>query len=286
MRSLRVFALLLAVVFLVACSRTPEPTVITQPATTAPILTTQPTEEETYSFPDDDVNWQFGPNVERNRFTVEDFGYRDGVFTCLTEPCMLGIDVSSYQESIDWQQVRDAGIEFVMIRIGGRGYGYEGNLFADSMANAHYQGAKEAGLKVGAYFFSQATEEAEALEEAQFALKLLEGWELDLPVAYDWEFISYEARTGYTDLYTVAMCSIVFCEEMKLAGYDPMVYFGLWYGYPFFELLMQYPVWIALYTEEMDYNYRFDMWQHSCTGNVPGVKGDVDLNIYFPPKTE
>jgi len=266
--------------FLCSCSHTPVQTQPTAP-TTQP-ATTEPTEESFDPLPEDED--MAGPNVERSRFGPEDFGYVDGVFTCLAEPCWLGLDVSSYQPQIDWQQVREAGYEFVMIRIGGRGYGEDGNLFPDIMAKNHYEGAKEAGLKVGAYFFSQATDTDEALEEARFALKLLEGWELDLPVAYDWEFISNEARTAYTDQHTVAMCSQVFCNEMQAAGFQPMVYFGLWYGYPYFEYLMEYPVWIALYTEKLEYAYRFDMWQYTGSGSVPGVKGDVDINIYFPPK--
>lgn len=278
----RLFAMLLLCALLFGCTQ--ELPAATVPCTTA-APTTQPTEESFDPLPEED-DWEDGPNVERSRFTAGDFGYVDGYLTCLAEPCLMGLDVSSYQPEIDWEQVRDAGFSFVMIRIGGRGYGEAGNLFADTMANAHYKGAKAAGLKVGAYFFSQAIDTDEALEEARFVLKLLEGWELDLPVAYDWEYISPEARTAFTDQYMVAKCSVTFCEAMKEAGFAPMIYFALWHGYPYLEFIMEYPVWIALYTDEMDYQYRFDMWQYTSSGDVPGVDGDVDLNIYFPPEMQ
>lgn len=253
-------------------------------AVTEPAEATGETEQIIWDIIPDDGPDTYGPNVPRNRFGPEDFGYENGYLTCLTEPCLLGIDVSSYQPDIDWQQVKDSGISFVMIRVGGRGYGEAGNLFVDQKAQQHYAGAKEAGLLVGAYFFSQAISEEEALEEAELALKLTKDWEMDLPLAFDWEFISDEARTAVADMYSVAMYTRVFCDAVRDAGRDPMVYLSLWFGYPYFEEMVDYPVWLARYTDVMDYEYHFDMWQYTASGTVPGIEGDVDLNIYFPPK--
>lgn len=224
-----------------------------------------------------------GANVPRNPFGPEDFGYDDdGYMTCFAQPCMLGIDVSSYQGDIDWQQVRDAGITFVMIRVGGRGYGQAGNFFVDQKAQEYYAGAKAAGLQVGAYFFSQALNVDEALEEAALALELTKDWDMDLPLAYDWEFVTDEGRTAVSDMYSVAMCTRAFCDAVRDAGREAMVYVSLWFGYPFFEEFAEYPTWIALYTDQMEYAYAFQMWQYTASGRVPGIEGDVDMNIYFP----
>lgn len=244
---------------------------------------------------EDEIVWDIVPdevfisetdNIPKNRFSVQDFRKDGDYLTCLSEPCVMGIDVSSYQGRIDWEQVKAAGFEFVMIRVGGRGYGEEGYLFTDTMADTYYVGAKAAGLQVGAYFFSQAVDESEALKEAQLALELTRDWELDLPLAYDWEFVKQDARTAYIDMWTVAQCTKVFCGAVKEAGREPMVYLSLWFGYPYFEELMDYPIWLALYTEEMTYPYHFDMWQYTSSGTVPGITGDVDINIYFPTAYE
>lgn len=255
--------------------------------TTTVAATVETTEEEIiWDIIADDYLYPDEPELPENRFSAGDFDYRGDYLTCVTEPCVMGIDVSSYQGEIDWEQVKAAGFEFVMIRVGGRGYGEEGYFFTDRMADAYYKGAKAAGLQVGAYFFSQAVHEAEALEEAQLALKLTRNWELDLPLAYDWEFVSEDARTAYIDMWTVSQCTRVFCDAVKEAGRKPMVYLSLWFGRPYFEELIDYPIWLALYTDEMTYPYPFDMWQYTCTGTVPGIQGDVDINIYFPPAQE
>lgn len=225
-----------------------------------------------------------GLPIPKNRFSTGDFQMQDGFMTCTAEPCVLGIDVSSYQGEIDWGQVKAAGIEFVMIRIGGRGYGAEGHFFTDNMADTYYAGAKAEGLQVGAYFFSQAITIEEALEEAQFALELTKDWELDLPLAYDWEAAGGpESRTANMEMRSVAEFTKVFCDTVRAAGREPMIYLSLWFGFPYLEEYTDYPIWLALYSDEMTYSYHFDMWQYTCSGTVPGIRGDVDVNIYFPP---
>ena len=129
------------------------------PETTAPVQTTQPTTEETTAATTEETTV---PALE-----ILEFGYDGDYLTCLSRQSILGIDVSKYQGEIDWQKVKAAGVEFVMIRIGYRGYGQAGTLGTDAMAQENYQGAKEAGLKVGGYFFSQAITTEEAIEEAQ-----------------------------------------------------------------------------------------------------------------------
>ena len=163
----------------------------------------------------------------------------------------LGVDVSSYQgEEIDWAKVAASGIEFVMIRVGYRGYGTEGTLNLDSCFQKNLAGAKAAGLKVGAYFFSQAINTAEAAQEAQFVLQALAGQALDYPLVYDWEVISADgARTKGLDNTTLTDCAITFCESVRMAGYTPMVYYNLPVGYLHYQLdrLTAYDVWFAQY---------------------------------------
>ena len=222
---------------------------------------------------------------QENPYDPEDFALNDqGFMTCLAGDYEIGIDVSVYQQDIDWQQVKDAGVDFVFIRVGGRGYGQEGKLYADSKAQVNYEGAKAAGLKIGVYFFSQAVSVEEALEEAQFVLELTENWALDLPVVYDWEYVSDTARTADVDARLLTDCTKAFCSRIELSGRKPMIYFN-WHQSVkllYLEELTQYPFWLAYYEPEMTYPFRVDYWQYSCTGSVPGIDVDVDLNIYLP----
>lgn len=253
----------------------PEPT---EPETTPPPQTTAPPVQETTLPPTEPTE----PPVPLNRFTPADFAYIGDYLTCVSEDCLMGIDVSKYQGYVDWEQVREAGFSFVMIRVGYRGYGEAGTMRPDEMADEHYRGAREAGLQVGAYFFSQATNEEEAREEALYALELTQDWELDLPIVFDWEYISEEARTADVDADTLTACAIAFCQEISDVGRKTMIYVSPWFGNLHLDQLTEYPQWLALYKDQMDYKYHFDMWQYTCTGSVPGVEGDVDINIFFP----
>lgn len=224
------------------------------------------------------------PPIPLNRFGPEDFGYNEqGYLTCLSEPCLMGIDVSSYQKDIDWQKVKEAGFSFVMIRVGGRSYGSSGKLYEDKLCQSHYKGAKEAGLLVGAYFFSQAINTEEAAEEAYYALEQVADWEMDLPLVFDWEYIDDEKRTAFIYEDIVTECVKTFCEIVKENGREPMFYVSPWFGRMKLEELKEYPQWLALYKDHMDYDYHFDMWQYTSSGKVPGISGAADINIYFPP---
>lgn len=223
------------------------------------------------------------PEPEANIYGPEDFAYEGDYLTCVAGESMLGIDVSAHQKEIDWTQVAEAGIEFVMVRLGYRGYG-TGVVHADDYVQANLQGAREAGLLVGAYFYSQAVSTEEAVEEAEFALGILGDFQLDLPLAYDWEYVSEEARTGLADSRLVTDCALAFCGRIRAAGIQPMVYFNPYWGDTYFELveLEEYPFWLAMYREEMNYPYRVEMWQYTSKGSVPGIAGNVDINLLLP----
>jgi GH25 family lysozyme M1 (1,4-beta-N-acetylmuramidase) len=171
-----------------------------------------------------------------------------------------------------------------MIRIGGRGYGQSGTLYVDELAQSHYAGAKAAGLKVGAYFFSQAISVEEAREEARYALQLTEDWSLDMPIVFDWEIPVPEARTAGMDPRTLTDLQKHFCAVMEGKGYKPMIYFNwnMSSNLLYLTELEDYPFWLALYQDRMTYPYRVEMWQYTDRGRVPGIEGNVDLNIYIP----
>lgn len=221
-----------------------------------------------------------------NPYGPEDFAQVDGYLACVTGPYSMGVDVSEYQGDIDWEKVKSAGVEFAFIRVGGRGWGEEGRLYADGGAQEYYEGAKAAGLEVGAYFFSQAVSVAEAMEEARFALSLMEGWELDLPVVFDWEYVSADARTANVKARTLTDCTLAFCNVIEDAGLEAMVYFNPSQGRDllYLEELTIYPFWLAMYEAPMNYPYEVEYWQYTETGSVPGIYGKADINLRLPKR--
>ena len=223
------------------------------------------------------------PEPEKNPYGRLDFQYEGRYLGCIKAGTMPGIDVSYYQGEIDWEQVKASGIEFAIIRLGYRGYGEEGKLVEDKMAFENLEGALEAGLKVGVYIFSQATSVEEALEEADFVLERIQDYEITMPVVYDWEYISAEARTANVDPRTLTDCYLAFCEKIQEAGYTPMAYFNSYQSRKMMYLteLEEYPFWLALYSDRMTYPYRIEMWQYTDSGRVPGIEGNVDINLMF-----
>ncbi|MBE6959479.1 MAG: hypothetical protein E7448_01990 [Ruminococcaceae bacterium] len=251
----------------VSDSPSTEPSDVSAPTESIP---TEPTEPEK-------------PTLQKNPYAPGDFTYRGDFLTCVNAPCRLGIDVSKYQQNVDWQKIADNGITFVMIRIGGRGYGQSGTLYADELAQSHYQGAKAAGLQVGAYFFSQAISTEEAREEAQYAMELTADWQLDMPIVFDWEYVSSTARTANTDAQTVTACAAAFCDTILAADMQPMIYVRPELEKLLLEQLAEYDHWVAWYSDTMDYPNEFAMWQYTKTGKVPGISGNVDINLYMNP---
>lgn len=214
---------------------------------------------------------------------VLEFAYEGDYLTCTTAPSVLGIDVSTFQKKIDWKKVKKAGVEFVMIRLGYRGF-IEGVLFEDEWAQKHYQGAKEAGLKVGGYFFSQAISQEEAKEEAEYCLKIIKGWDVQMPIVFDWEFVKEGYRTDVVTARMLTDCTKMFCHTIEEAGYQSMVYFNPTQSRKKMHMdeLTDYGFWLAAYDKDFSYEYKVDMWQYTNKGKVPGVKGNVDIDLYFP----
>ncbi len=246
----------------------------------------EPEEETTILYRDHELPVLKG--VASNQYDKECFSmdendwmsYRVGRHSAI-----LGVDVSAYQEDVDWQKVADSGIRFAMIRAGYRGYAKEGVIMPDRKFEQNIQGALDAGLEVGVYFFSQAISEEEAKEEAEYVLSAIEKYDVTYPVAFDWERIagSSTARTNGLAPEQVTKCAEAFCEEVADAGYTPVVYFNQDLGYLGYQLdrLKDYTFWLAEYNARPSFYYHFDLWQYTHEGKVPGIQGYVDLNLDF-----
>lgn len=222
--------------------------------------------------------------VPQNKYDGEAFAVTDGFLTYGAGVSLVGVDVSSYQQKIDWERVAGAGVQFAMLRAGYRGY-TEGGLFEDEYFRQNAEQALAAGLEVGVYFFSQAVSEEEAEEEGRFVLELIKGYDITYPVVFDWERQYGEtSRTENVDGGTMTACAVAFCEVIEEAGYLPMVYFNPAMGYDELDLerLMEWPFWLAHYTEGWEFTgfkYDFAMWQYTEDGQVAGIEGEVDLNL-------
>ncbi len=192
-----------------------------------------------------------------------------------------GIDVSRYQENIDWKKVAGDGVEYAFIRLGIRGAS-EGKLVLDSTYEDNMKGALRNDIDVGVYFFTQATTKEEAVEEAEFVLEHLEGYDVTYPVVLDVEEVTTkEPRTKDMEQQDWTDVCIAFCERIKQAGYTPMIYGNLKTFLLMVDMgqLEEYEKWFAFYQTPLYFPYEFSVWQYSSTGSVDGIKGDVDMNV-------
>lgn len=198
-----------------------------------------------------------------------------------------GIDVSKYQETINWTKVKNAGIQFAIIRVGYRGY-QTGSLAEDPCYAQNLQGCTSAGIPIGVYMFSQAVTTAEAEAEAEYILERIKGYPISLPVVMDYEFAGGSTgrlkAAGLSKAAATNICN-AFCDKVKAAGYTPMVYADK-------NMLTNYlnasgltsAVWLAHYTsryQATDYAGDFDYWQFTSSGQVSGINGNVDLNFRY-----
>ena len=196
------------------------------------------------------------------------------------------IDVSSHQGDIDFKAVKAYGIENVILRVGIRGY-EKGEIYLDRRFEEYYHQAKSAGMKIGVYFFSQAVNTDEAIEEAIFVLKNIIYKDIDLPVVYDLEYIDYaEARANGLDDEQNTANAIAFLEKIREHGYTPMLYGSMSFLEDEYLLskILNYKIWMAQYHEYPQFDYRLDCWQYTDQGEIPGIDEHVDLNYMFIEK--
>ena len=191
-----------------------------------------------------------------------------------------GIDVSKYQPNVNWSQVKASGVDYVIIRVGYRGYG-SGVIVEDPYFKSHIAGARAAGLKVGVYFYSQAITVEEAVEEASMAIQLCSGYKLHYPIYFDTEATGTGVgrADGLSKTQRTAIAN-AFCQTVRNSGYKAGVYASKsWFNYNIdYDQLSQYDIWLAHYTTSTDFNRRYDMWQYTGSGSCPGISGAVDLN--------
>lgn len=194
----------------------------------------------------------------------------------------LGIDVSKWQGEIDWEKVKDDGVEFVIIRCGYRGY-TEGTLIEDPMFAQNIKGATAAGLKVGVYFFTQAVNEVEAVEEASMVVSLIRDYDLDYPVFIDTESAGGNGRADHLDAETRTLVCDAFCSTIQNAGYKSGVYASRnWYNERVNAAeLEDYVIWLAEYRSVPLYKGYYQMWQYTSKGQIDGIEGNVDLNLSY-----
>ena len=257
-----------------------------------------------YFYPDyviasSDGSYHFFPiseTMEKNNFDLDKFTYPvyneeteewEGTATYMagTEiEAKKGIDVSTFQGDIDWKKVKDSGIEFAIIRLGFRGY-ESGKIVLDNQYENNMIGSLNAGLDTGVYFFTEALNEQEAIEEAEFVIENLEEYKINMPVVIDVEESANTEKTRTRGLTADQRTKnvIAFCERIKEAGYDVMIYGNL----KSFMIMMNieelegYDKWFAYYRYPFHFPYKIKMWQYTAYEKIDGIDGKTDVNLMF-----
>jgi len=218
---------------------------------------------------------------EKKDSTKRDYIYIDNIIRDhKNENTMIGIDVSKWQGNVDWQAVKDSGVEFVIMRIGVQTDPNE-TLDVDTKFNEYFTKAKEVGLKTSVYVYNTATSKETGAKTAQFVLNTLNGAKVDLPIAYDWEnwskFMNYNIS-----LHTLKESYNAFRETLENAGYETMLYSSKYYLENVWTDIDKDTIWLAHYKNETDYQGKYYIWQMGDTGKVPGITDNtVDIDILY-----
>ena len=251
---------------------------------------TEPKEIKIYDIEEGYLTVPYNPNANKNKYEWAKslkvgngyYKYEDDEFTS-----KFGIDVSEHQGEIDWHKVKQAGVEFAILRVGYRGYGKAGNVFVDKTFEQNYENAIKEGIEVGVYFFSQAINIDEVKEEAKLVLDNLKGKKITYPVVFDLEKIKNDdARTDNLTEKQITQMTLEFCQIIEKEGYTPSIYGNAktFTTKMQLELFNKYNKWYADYQEQPIYPYEFDIWQYTETGKMEGIEGVVDLNIQLIKK--
>ena len=190
----------------------------------------------------------------------------------------IGIDISKWQGDVDFNALKEAGVEFVIIRVG-TSSGINGENLVDSKFEQNINGANKAGIPVGIYFYSYANSEDRAISDALWVVEQIKDYKVDLPIAFDWENWSFynEFNLSFFGLSSMADS---FVKTVRDAGYEGMLYSSknyledIWFK-------GDYPVWLAHYTTKTNYEGDYEFWQLCNNGRVAGINGDVDINIRY-----
>ena len=204
-----------------------------------------------------------------------------------------GIDVSYHNGTLDWSTIKAAGVDFAILRAAYRGYGTEGTLVRDAKFAEYMQGAMSQGIPVGAYIYSQAITTAEAVQEANYILNIVRGYSLDLPIVFDYEFAGVKTgrldsawSSGKLNKSKMTDIALAFCDTIKNAGYDAMVYANKTFLSKNLdhEVIENagYEIWLAHYTTNTNYTGDYKIWQYTSSGKIPGIANKVfDCNFMY-----
>lgn len=214
----------------------------------------------------------------------EECWIRDGSFMYYNSEnfySTVGVDVSKWNGEIDWEALKEQGVEFAIIRVGCRGY-ETGDLVLDDRYYEYMDGASAAGLDIGVYFYSQAMSEEEAVEEAEFVLNYIDGYDLSLPVYFDTEEVEDGvARTDVIPVGSYTLNAAAFCSTIEESGYRAGIYASNGWIRRNLDLswLTDYEIWYAQYNDTPGREYGFDMWQYTKHGDLYGCDTYLDMNI-------
>lgn len=215
-------------------------------------------------------NWCASPDLMKY--------YQDGKLTSY-----VGVDISKYQDYVDFLKLKKAGVDFVMLRVGARGYG-SGQIVLDDYFVDNIKRATDAGLQIGVYFTSQAITEEEAVEESNIVLENIKDYKITYPVAFDMSFVDNDT----TRIETVSRAdktkiTKAFLDTIEAAGYKPLIYGDKEWLIKEIDLskLSAYDVWLSQMEDVPDYPYRFTMWQYANDVTIDGIAGYANMNISF-----
>lgn len=195
-----------------------------------------------------------------------------------TDKTQIGIDVSGWQGEIDFEKIKNAGVEFIMIRVGGT-RGTNGEYFVDKYFKRNIEEANKYGIKAGIYFYSYANSKESAMKDAKWVIKQIKDYDIDLPIAFDWEEWAYfnDYNLSFFGLTSMAES---FLETIEDAGYEGMLYSSKSYLENIW-LPTKYDIWLAHYTTQTNYQGKYKLWQLCENGKIDGIDGVVDINVMY-----
>lgn len=203
--------------------------------------------------------------------------FSDAVNTYKKDDNSLGIDVSEWQGEIDWKKVKEAGCDFVFIRIGYQN-GFDGEIKEDKYFKKNIEGALANNIKVGGYFNSYAKTSTETKEQAEWTYNEIKDYNIELPISFDWEnwnsFV--KCQLSFYDINNMAQ---TFINTLETRGYKASLYSSknylqkIWYASDYEN------IWLAQHAKKADYEEKYQYWQMCNTGKIDGIYGDVDIDI-------
>lgn len=224
--------------------------------------------------------------ITKNKYDENGFIYKDPIMKYYENGkniSYMGVDISKETGLVDFVKLKNAGVQFVMLKVGARGYG-NGQLTVDDTFTDYIQKASEAGLDIGVYFYSQAITKEEALEEANLVYENIKDYHLVYPIAFDMEKVSGDAaRTDFLTREEKSNLALIFLDALKNVGYKGIIYGNKEWLIKEINLstVGTYDIWLSQEGEKPDYPYKYSMWQYTQSGTIDGINGDANLDICF-----